>query len=140
MVLIRQADWTEQLCPAGISRALTLELSFSVTLTGVLRVGGAAVRLTVVAMEGGMVMINVVTSLNTCSFAVDKNKSKASSRQQPPQRQASQPSQSNGPPDVVPLSVPEGGRKDQQLRELLAVSNCRFEALTIVLQQVLAEV
>lgn len=76
---------------------------------------------------------------STSNGPVDKNKPKASSRQQPPQQQTSQPSQSNGPPDVVPLSVSEGGRKDQQLRELLAVSNCRFEALTIVLQQVLAE-
>nr|XP_046262224.1 microtubule-associated tumor suppressor 1 homolog A isoform X3 [Scatophagus argus] len=73
---------------------------------------------------------------------LDKNKPKTSSHQQPAQQQASQPSQSNGPPDVVPASVAEGGRKDrsiQQLRELLAASNCRFEAVSIVLQQILAE-
>lgn len=94
-------------------------------------------------MEGGMMMINVVTILNTCSFTVDKNKPKACSRQQPPQQQASHPSQGNGPPDVVPASTTEGGRKDQsiqQLKGLLAASNCRFEAVTIVLQQTLAEV
>ncbi|XP_051274903.1 microtubule-associated tumor suppressor 1 homolog A isoform X4 [Dicentrarchus labrax] len=80
---------------------------------------------------------------NTVVFqAVDKNKPKPSSRQQPPQQQASQPNQSNGPPDVVPASVTEGGRKDQsiqQLRGLLAASNCRFEAVAIVLQQTLTE-
>ncbi|KAM9356774.1 microtubule-associated tumor suppressor 1 homolog A [Symphorus nematophorus] len=78
----------------------------------------------------------------TSSGPVDKNKPKASSRQQPPQHQASQPSQSNGPPDVVPASVSEGGRKDpnvQQLRGLLAASNCRFEAVAIVLQKILTE-
>nr|XP_046262223.1 microtubule-associated tumor suppressor 1 homolog A isoform X2 [Scatophagus argus] len=78
----------------------------------------------------------------TSSGPVDKNKPKTSSHQQPAQQQASQPSQSNGPPDVVPASVAEGGRKDrsiQQLRELLAASNCRFEAVSIVLQQILAE-
>uniref|UniRef100_A0A8P4KH48 Microtubule associated scaffold protein 1 n=1 Tax=Dicentrarchus labrax TaxID=13489 RepID=A0A8P4KH48_DICLA len=78
----------------------------------------------------------------TSSGHVDKNKPKPSSRQQPPQQQASQPNQSNGPPDVVPASVTEGGRKDQsiqQLRGLLAASNCRFEAVAIVLQQTLTE-
>ncbi|XP_070692679.1 microtubule-associated tumor suppressor 1 homolog A isoform X2 [Pempheris klunzingeri] len=80
---------------------------------------------------------------NTVVFqAVDKNKPKASSRQQHPQQQASQPHQSNRPPDVVPASVAKAGRKDpsiQQLRGLLAASNCRFEAVAIVLQQTLAE-
>ncbi|XP_076595002.1 microtubule-associated tumor suppressor 1 homolog A isoform X2 [Chaetodon auriga] len=78
----------------------------------------------------------------TSSGPVDKNKPKAGSRHQPPQQQASQPSQSNGPPDVVPASVVEGGRQDQsirQLRGLLAANNCRFEAVAIVLQQTLAE-
>ncbi|XP_035525064.1 microtubule-associated tumor suppressor 1 homolog A isoform X1 [Morone saxatilis] len=78
----------------------------------------------------------------TSSGPVDKNKPKASSCQQPPQQQASQQNHSNGPPDVVPASVPEGGRKDQsiqQLRGLLAASNCRFEAVAIVLQQTLTE-
>lgn len=105
--------------------------------------GGTAVRPAAAVMEGGMMMINVVTTLNTCSFTVDKNKPKASSRQQHPQQPASQPNQSNGPPDVVPASVAEGGRKDQsiqQLQGLLAASNCRFEAVAIVLQQTLAEV
>ncbi|XP_029297115.1 microtubule-associated tumor suppressor 1 homolog A isoform X2 [Cottoperca gobio] len=80
---------------------------------------------------------------NTVVFqAVDKNKPKAGSRPQHRQPQASQPNQRNRPPDVVPASVAEGGRKDQsiqQLRGLLAASNCRFEAVAIVLQQTLAE-
>ncbi|KAJ4946075.1 hypothetical protein JOQ06_023750 [Pogonophryne albipinna] len=73
------------------------------------------------------------------STHVDKNKPKAASRQQQP---TSQPSQRSGPPDVVPASVAEGGRKDQsvqQLRGLLAASNRRFEAVAIVLQRALAE-
>ncbi|XP_034079095.1 microtubule-associated tumor suppressor 1 homolog A isoform X3 [Gymnodraco acuticeps] len=77
---------------------------------------------------------------NTVVFkAVDKNKPKAASRQQQP---TSQPSQRSGPPDVVPASVAEGGRKDQsvqQLRGLLAASNRRCEAVAIVLQRALAE-
>ncbi|XP_044060170.1 microtubule-associated tumor suppressor 1 homolog A isoform X2 [Siniperca chuatsi] len=74
------------------------------------------------------------------SGPVDKNKSKASSRQQHPQQQASQPNQSNGPPVAVPATVTE--KKDpsiQQLRGLLAATNCRFEAVAIVLQRTLAE-
>ncbi|GAA6224297.1 microtubule-associated tumor suppressor 1 isoform X3 [Lates japonicus] len=80
---------------------------------------------------------------NTVVFhAVDKNKPKASSRQQHPPRQPSQPNQSHGPPDVVPAGVSKDERKDQsiqQLKGLLAGSNCRFEALTIVLQKTLTE-
>ncbi|XP_035861330.1 microtubule-associated tumor suppressor 1 homolog A isoform X3 [Sander lucioperca] len=73
---------------------------------------------------------------------VDKNKPKASSRHQHPQQQASQPNQRNGAVAVVPAGTAEGGRKDQsiqQLRGLLAASNCRFEAVAIVLQEALAE-
>ncbi|XP_010793880.1 microtubule-associated tumor suppressor 1 homolog [Notothenia coriiceps] len=73
---------------------------------------------------------------------VDKNKPKAASRQHHPQQPTSQQSQRSGPLDVVPASVAEGGRKDQnvqQLRGLLAASNRRFEAVAIVLQQALAE-
>ncbi|XP_039974996.1 microtubule-associated tumor suppressor 1 homolog A isoform X2 [Xiphias gladius] len=78
----------------------------------------------------------------TSSGPVDKNKPTASSRQQHSQQQPSQPNQSHGPPDVVPASVAKGERKDQstkQLRELLAASNRRFQAVTIVLQQTLTE-
>ncbi|XP_062249020.1 microtubule-associated tumor suppressor 1 homolog A isoform X1 [Platichthys flesus] len=74
--------------------------------------------------------------------AVDKSKPKATSRQQHPQQKLSQPSRSHGPPDLVPPSVAKGEKKDQstqQLRGHLAASNCRFEALTIVLQQTLTE-
>lgn len=88
-------------------------------------------------------MMNIITTLNTCNFTVSKNKSKASSCQQRPQQQASQQNQSNGPPDVVPASVAEVERKNhriQQLRGLLAASNHRFEAITVVLQQTLAKV
>nr|XP_019936851.1 PREDICTED: microtubule-associated tumor suppressor 1 isoform X1 [Paralichthys olivaceus]XP_019936860.1 PREDICTED: microtubule-associated tumor suppressor 1 isoform X1 [Paralichthys olivaceus]XP_019936870.1 PREDICTED: microtubule-associated tumor suppressor 1 isoform X1 [Paralichthys olivaceus]XP_019936879.1 PREDICTED: microtubule-associated tumor suppressor 1 isoform X1 [Paralichthys olivaceus] len=76
--------------------------------------------------------------------AVDKSKSKpkATSRQQHPQQKPSQPSRSHGPPDVVPPSLAKGERKDpstQPLRGRLASSNCRFEALAIVLQRTLTE-
>lgn len=94
-------------------------------------------------MEGGMMMINVVTTLKSCSFTVDKNKPKPSFRQQPPQQQVSQLSQGNGPPDVVPGSASEAGIKDQSIQQLkghLAASNSRFEAVAIVLQQTLTEV
>uniref|UniRef100_A0A3Q3JEY4 Microtubule associated tumor suppressor 1b n=1 Tax=Monopterus albus TaxID=43700 RepID=A0A3Q3JEY4_MONAL len=79
----------------------------------------------------------------TSSGPVDKNKPKARSRQQHPQQQAAtRPNQSTGPPDVIPTSLSEVERKDcniQKLRGVLAASNCRFEALTIVLQRALAE-
>lgn len=103
----------------------------------------AAVGPAAAVMEEGMMMINIVKLLNTCSSTVDKNKPTASSRQQHSQQQPSQPNQSHGPPDVVPASVAKGERKDQstkQLRELLAASNRRFQAVTIVLQQTLTEV
>lgn len=76
------------------------------------------------------------------SGPVDKNKPKASSRQQHLQQQVSQPSQRSGPADVVPASVGEEGRKDegiQQFRDLLAASNRGFEAVAVVLQQALTE-
>uniref|UniRef100_UPI003AAD5242 microtubule-associated tumor suppressor 1 homolog A isoform X1 n=1 Tax=Centroberyx gerrardi TaxID=166262 RepID=UPI003AAD5242 len=85
---------------------------------------------------------------NTVVFhAVDKNKAKASSRQQQPQQQAAQPTQSHGPLDLGPADVAEDyraqcDRKDQslqQLKGLLAASNCRFEAIAVVLQHTLAE-
>ncbi|XP_067374800.1 microtubule-associated tumor suppressor 1 homolog A isoform X1 [Channa argus] len=73
---------------------------------------------------------------------VDKNKAKASSCQQHLQQQASQPNQETGPPDVVPASAAEVEKKNQriqQIKGLLTASNCRFEAITIVLQQTLAK-
>ncbi|KAK5865137.1 hypothetical protein PBY51_016325 [Eleginops maclovinus] len=73
---------------------------------------------------------------------VDKNKPKAASRQQHPQQPTSQPSQRSGSPDVVPATVAEGGRKDQNVRQLgglLTESNRRFDAIAIVLQRALAE-
>ncbi|XP_034545274.1 microtubule-associated tumor suppressor 1 homolog A isoform X2 [Notolabrus celidotus] len=74
---------------------------------------------------------------------VDKSKPKTCSHpQQQPQQQASQPKQSNGPPDVVPASVSEGGTKKQstdKLQGLLAASDRRFEAVAIVLQKTLSE-
>ncbi len=101
---------------------------------------GTAVGPATGALVGSMMIINAVTTLNICSFTVDKNKPKTSSCQQPPQDQSSQPSQNNGPAVGVPPSVAEDGKKDQQFRGLLAASNCRFEAVAIVLQQILAEV
>ncbi|XP_054648732.1 microtubule-associated tumor suppressor 1 homolog A isoform X2 [Dunckerocampus dactyliophorus] len=80
----------------------------------------------------------------TPSRPVDNNNPKAGCRQQPPLQQVStsQSKQNNGRPDVVPPSVKQGDRKDQRIQhltELLASSNCRFEAVTVVLQQTLAE-
>ncbi|XP_061783750.2 microtubule-associated tumor suppressor 1 homolog A isoform X1 [Nerophis lumbriciformis] len=80
----------------------------------------------------------------TPSRAVDKNKAKASCRQQPPLQQVetSQSKQNTGRPDVVPPSLPQGDTKDQRIQhltELLAASSCRFEAVTVVLQKTLAE-
>ncbi|CAN9514742.1 unnamed protein product [Ophioblennius macclurei] len=75
--------------------------------------------------------------------AVDKSKAKAGSRQQPSQPPASKSSQScRTPGSAPPANVAEDerrGRINQQLKGLLAASNCRFEAVTIVLQQSLAE-
>uniref|UniRef100_A0A8C5I264 Microtubule-associated tumor suppressor 1 n=1 Tax=Gouania willdenowi TaxID=441366 RepID=A0A8C5I264_GOUWI len=72
----------------------------------------------------------------TLGTPVDKNKSKASSEQQPLQQQTSRPKKNNGP------NTPETDRRDndiQHLKELLAASNLRFEAVAIVLQQSLIE-
>ncbi|XP_056142711.1 microtubule-associated tumor suppressor 1 homolog A isoform X1 [Lampris incognitus] len=82
---------------------------------------------------------------NTVVFhAVDKNKLKAGSRQQQPQQQVAQAS---GLPGLVPADATEDyharcERKDQNLQplgRLLAASNCRFEALAVVLQKILTE-
>nr|XP_061793249.1 microtubule-associated tumor suppressor 1 homolog [Nerophis lumbriciformis] len=70
---------------------------------------------------------------------VDKNKPKTSSWQQLP---SSPSKQNHGAPDVVPPCLPENDRNDQRIQnlgKLLAASNCRFEAVAIVLQQTLAE-
>ncbi|TNN47752.1 Microtubule-associated tumor suppressor 1 A [Liparis tanakae] len=85
-----------------------------------------------------MMMMSVVTTLNACSFPVDKGQPKAGARQQ----QVPQPNQRSGPPDVVPASGAEGGRTERsapQLGGLQAESNRRFQAVAIVLQQALAE-
>lgn len=77
---------------------------------------------------------------STLVGSVDKNKSKAGSHQQRPQQQASQQKQSNRPQDAVPASLTEVDRINQnvqQLKGLLRASNCRFESLSIVLQQTL---
>lgn len=95
------------------------------------------------AMEGGVMTISVVTTLNSCSFTVDKSKPKASSWQQTPQQPKTLPSRANGPPDVVPGSASSGQRRCQsiqQLKGLLAASNCRFEAVAVVLQHWMAKV
>lgn len=84
--------------------------------------------------------LSVVTTLNSCSSAVDKSKAKASSRQQTPQQPATLPSQANGPPDVVPGSASSDQKRAQQLKGLLAASNCRFEAVAVALQHWMAKV
>lgn len=94
-------------------------------------------------MEGGVMTLSVVTKLNSCSFAVDKSKAKASSRHQTPQQPATLPNQANGPPDVVPGSATSGQKRApsiQQLKGLLAASNCRFEAVAVALQHWMAKV
>lgn len=89
-------------------------------------------------------MLNVVTALNSCSLTVDKNKSRASSRnQQPP---------TNGQPDLLP---PENKSRNveyykalcekknqtiQQLENTLRSNNRRFEAVAVVIKQLYAEV
>lgn len=92
---------------------------------------------------GGVMTISVVTTLNSCSFTVDKSKPKASSWQQTPQQPTTLPSQANRPPDVVPGSATSAQRRCQgiqQLKGLLAASNCRFEAFAVVLQHWMAKV
>ncbi|XP_051913442.1 microtubule-associated tumor suppressor 1 homolog isoform X2 [Hippocampus zosterae] len=69
----------------------------------------------------------------------DKNKPKTCSRQQ---ASTSQAKPNHGPPKTVPPSHPRDGESDQRIQnlgELLAASNCRFEAISIVLQRALAE-
>ncbi|XP_061642968.1 microtubule-associated tumor suppressor 1 homolog A isoform X2 [Phyllopteryx taeniolatus] len=68
-----------------------------------------------------------------------ENKPKTSCRQQV---STSQTKQNTGPPDVVPPILPRDDRNKQRIHNLgrlLAASNCRFEAITIILQQTLAE-
>ncbi|XP_047208940.1 microtubule-associated tumor suppressor 1 homolog A isoform X3 [Girardinichthys multiradiatus] len=71
---------------------------------------------------------------------VDKNKPKTNSRLH--QQQHSWAVKTTGSQTVAQEGVLQDERRDQniqQLKELLAASNCRFQALTIVLQQTLAE-
>ncbi|XP_049588712.1 microtubule-associated tumor suppressor 1 homolog A isoform X2 [Syngnathus scovelli] len=75
----------------------------------------------------------------TPSKPVEKNKPKTSSRKQV---STSQAKENQGPPDVVPPSLPRDDRNDQRIQNLgglLAASNCRFQAITIVLQHILSE-
>lgn len=129
--MIRAADQTEHLM--SDDPGLVLWVGFR---WGPDRLGGAEV------MDGKMLMIGV-TTLKPCSFTVDKNNSKASFCQQKPQQQPSQPTQSFRSKNAVKASVPQDERKDpniQQIKLLLQESNRRFEAVAIVLQQILTEV
>ncbi|KAL0973924.1 hypothetical protein UPYG_G00213000 [Umbra pygmaea] len=71
---------------------------------------------------------------------VDKNRPKATPRsqttQQPP---VLPPAQSNGQPDLVPTGATQSDPKNQQLQGLLVASNCRLEAMVVVLQQTLVQ-
>ena len=97
-----------------------------------------------------MVMLNHVTTLNGCSLAVDKNRPKANPRNQPAaQPTPAPPAPSHGHPDLVLMAARTRGpaesyqalcEKQKRLRGLLASSDCRFEAVVVVLQQALAEV
>ncbi|KAM4732480.1 microtubule-associated tumor suppressor 1 homolog A isoform 2-T2 [Anableps anableps] len=71
---------------------------------------------------------------------VDKNKAKTSSRQH--QQQYSQSAKSTGSRTLAQGKALQDERRDlniQQLKELLTISNSRFQALAIVLQRTLAE-
>ncbi|XP_013879844.1 microtubule-associated tumor suppressor 1 homolog [Austrofundulus limnaeus] len=70
--------------------------------------------------------------------SVDKNNSKTSFCQQKPQQQ---PTQSFRSQNGIRASVPQDERKDQNIQQikLLQESNQRFEAISIVLQQILTE-
>ncbi|KAK6298670.1 hypothetical protein J4Q44_G00301800 [Coregonus suidteri] len=98
-------------------------------------------------MEGGMMMLNVVTTLNGgCSLAVDKNRPRVTPRCQPQPQQ-----QPPVPPDLMPTECSARGTESyqaqcermnqslQQLQGLLAASNCKFQAIVVVLQQTLVK-
>ncbi|XP_028316144.1 microtubule-associated tumor suppressor 1 homolog A isoform X2 [Gouania willdenowi] len=94
------------------------------------------VRLTAKGLIRNLQLLSGFRKSTVVFKAVDKNKSKASSEQQPLQQQTSRPKKNNGP------NTPETDRRDndiQHLKELLAASNLRFEAVAIVLQQSLIE-
>lgn len=141
---IRLPDWTDA-CISALTRALLQMCAWQES-----RDLYCIVRPPAVIMEGSLLMIGVVTTLKSLFYfivfffpTVDKNKSKAGSHQQLPQQQASQQKQSNRPQDAVPASLTEADRINQnvqQLKGLLRASNCRFEALSIVLQQTLTGV
>ncbi|XP_067104363.1 microtubule-associated tumor suppressor 1 homolog A isoform X1 [Osmerus mordax] len=89
---------------------------------------------------------------NTMVFhAVDKNRPKANPRNQPPAQPKptpAPPAPSHGHPDLVLMAGRTRGpaesyqaqwEKHKQLRGLLASSDCRFEAVVVVLQQALAQ-
>lgn len=99
--------------------------------------------MTVAVLQGSRMLQSDATTLNSYSFAVDKSKAKASSRQQTPQQPVTLPNQANGPPDMVPGSASSSQKRAQsiqQLKGLLAASNCRFEAVTVALQHWMAKV
>ncbi|KAJ8015143.1 hypothetical protein DPEC_G00023090 [Dallia pectoralis] len=79
---------------------------------------------------------------------VDKNRPRAAPRSQPPQQPPVPPSsQCNGRSNLVPGGATENSRAQsekknqglQQLQGLLRASNCRFEAILVVLQQTLTQ-
>lgn len=90
-------------------------------------------------------MLNVVATLNGISFTVDKGKTKTTPRSQ-------QHGQTNSHPDLVsPVTKPRGveyyktlcEKKSQtilQLKNSFKTNNRRFEAMTVVVQSLCAEV
>lgn len=90
-------------------------------------------------------MLTVDSTVNGCSLTVEKNKTKASTRSQ-------QPSQINSHPDLVPSETKARGldyykdlceTKNQtilQLRKSLLSSNRKFEAFTVVVQNIYTQV
>uniref|UniRef100_A0A1A8C3E2 Mitochondrial tumor suppressor 1a n=1 Tax=Nothobranchius kadleci TaxID=1051664 RepID=A0A1A8C3E2_NOTKA len=89
-------------------------------------------------MENSLLMLSVVTALNPSSVPVHK-KSKTSSRQEKSQQG---PTHRSGSRDGIQANDLQGERSNQniqQLKQLLADSNRRFQAIAIVLQQSLTQ-
>lgn len=94
------------------------------------------------------IMLNVIGTLNGCSLTVDKSKARPNVRNPTQtQTQVNGLNRDSAAPDSKPLSVERlqaqcarSAKTIQELKRLLLESNCRFEAITVVLQRSVAEV
>ncbi|XP_019739724.1 microtubule-associated tumor suppressor 1 homolog isoform X2 [Hippocampus comes] len=103
-----------------------------------LQVSGVAARKQP-PVKTGALKARLISSPGRWTGPVDKNKPKTCSRQQ---ASTSQVKPNHGPPKTMPPSHPRDDGSDQRIQnlgKLLAASNSRFEAVSIVLQQALAE-